>query len=95
MRVWPGRSYPLGATWDGDAGTVTEFATRLTGSSDLYEQSGRFPYASINFINCHNGFTFHDLVSNNEKHNEANGEGNKDGANDNNPTPEGRHESDD
>ena len=54
------------------------------GSSDLYEQSGRLPYASINFITCHDGFTLQDLVSYNEKHNEANGEDNKDGANDNN-----------
>lgn len=70
--------------WKGDGGTTSEFATRLTGSSDLYEQSGRLPYASINFITCHDGFTLQDLVSYNEKHNEANGEENKDGANDNN-----------
>jgi isoamylase len=69
--------------WKGDGGTVSEFATRLSGSSDLYEQSGRRPYASINFITCHDGFTLEDLVSYNEKHNEANGEDNKDGANDN------------
>jgi glycogen operon protein len=56
----------------------------LSGSSDLYEQSGRRPYASINFINCHDGFTLQDLVSYNDKHNEANGENNQDGANDNN-----------
>lgn len=69
--------------WKGDWGAVGEFATRLSGSSDLYEQSGRRPYASINFITCHDGFTLHDLVSYNEKHNEANGEKNADGANDN------------
>ncbi len=70
--------------WKGDGGTASEFATRLAGSSDLYAWSGRAPYASINFITCHDGFTLEDLVSFNEKHNEANGEGNKDGANDNN-----------
>jgi len=69
--------------WKGDGGTVAEFATRLCGSSDLYEQSGRRPYASINFITCHDGFTLHDLVSYNDKHNEANGEENRDGSNDN------------
>ena len=70
--------------WKGDGGTVSEFATRLAGSSDLYQQTGRAPYASINFITCHDGFTLQDLVSYNDKHNEANGEDNKDGANDNN-----------
>ena len=69
--------------WKGDGGTVQEFATRLCGSSDLYEQSGRLPYASINFVTCHDGFTMHDLVSYNEKHNEANKEGGRDGNNDN------------
>jgi glycogen operon protein len=69
--------------WKGDGGTASEFATRLAGSSDLYAWSGRLPYASINFITCHDGFTLQDLVSYNDKHNEANGEGNKDGANDN------------
>ncbi|MBX9689967.1 MAG: glycogen debranching protein GlgX [Candidatus Obscuribacterales bacterium] len=69
--------------WKGDGGTVSEFATRLTGSSDLYEYSGRRPYASINFVTCHDGFTLQDLVSYNDKHNEANGENNRDGANDN------------
>jgi glycogen operon protein len=68
----------------GDGGTVSEFATRLAGSSDLYMHDGRKPYASINFVTCHDGFTLQDLVSYNDKHNEANGEGNKDGANDNN-----------
>ena len=69
--------------WKGDGGLIGELAYRLTGSSDLYEQSGRRPFASINFITCHDGFTLNDLVSYNEKHNEANGEDNKDGANDN------------
>jgi isoamylase len=70
--------------WKGDGGTVSEFATRLAGSSDLYAWSGRLPHASINFITCHDGFPLQDLVSYNDKHNEANGENNKDGANDNN-----------
>ena len=64
-------------------GVVSELATRLSGSSDLYEQSGRRPYASINFITAHDGFTLADLVSYNEKHNEANGENNQDGENNN------------
>jgi isoamylase len=70
--------------WKGDGGTVNEFATRLAGSSDLYAWGGRKPYASINFITCHDGLTLHDLVSYNHKHNEANGENNRDGADDNN-----------
>ena len=70
--------------WKGDGGTVSEFATRLAGSSDLYQDDGRQPYASINFVTCHDGFTLHDLVSYNDKHNEANGEDNRDGADDNN-----------
>src|SRR5206468_1110494 len=70
--------------WKGDGGATNEFATRLAGSSDLYAWSGRKPYASINFITCHDGFVLHDLVSYNDKHNEANGEDNRDGANDNN-----------
>ncbi len=65
--------------WRGEGGLIGEFATRLTGSSDLYAHSGRRPYASINFITCHDGFTLADLVSYNDKHNEANGEGNHDG----------------
>jgi isoamylase len=69
--------------WKGDGGTVNEFATRLVGSSDLYAWSGRLPYASINFITCHDGFSLQDLVSYDGKHNEANGEDNCDGANDN------------
>ncbi|MBK8977543.1 MAG: glycogen debranching protein GlgX [Planctomycetes bacterium] len=65
--------------WRGEDQTLGEFANRLTGSSDLYESSGRRPYASINFVTCHDGFTLRDLVSYNEKHNEQNGEGNRDG----------------
>ncbi len=67
------------AYWKGDGGLVNELARRLTGSSDLYEHGGRRPSASINFVTAHDGFTLHDLVSYNEKHNEANGEGNRDG----------------
>lgn len=70
--------------WKGDGGTASEFATRLAGSADLYEQSSRRPYASINFVTAHDGFTLRDLVSFNEKHNEANGEGNQDGESHNN-----------
>jgi isoamylase len=66
--------------WRGDGGTVSELATRLAGSSDLYEHTGRRPYASINFITCHDGFTLDDLVTYNQKHNEANGEENRDGS---------------
>jgi glycogen operon protein len=69
--------------WKGDGGTVSELATRLAGSSDLYAWSARMPSASINFITCHDGFTLRDLVSYNTKHNEANGEENRDGSNDN------------
>ena len=64
--------------WRGEA-HLGEFASRLSGSSDLYEQSGRRPVASINFVTAHDGFTLHDLVSYDEKHNEANGEDNNDG----------------
>jgi len=71
------------AFWKGDEGLMAEIAYRLTGSSDLYQDDGRRPYASINFITAHDGFTLHDLVSYNEKHNEANGEDNNDGHNDN------------
>ena len=70
--------------WKGDGGLVQDLATRLAGSSDLYEHSGRKPYASINFITAHDGFTLQDLVSYDKKHNEANGEENRDGADDNN-----------
>ncbi len=65
--------------WRGEHGTLGEFAARLTGSADLYEDDGRRPYASINFVTAHDGFTMHDLVSYNEKHNDANGEGGMDG----------------
>jgi len=71
------------AYWTGTGGLIGDLAYRLTGSSDLYAQSGRRPYASINFITSHDGFTLHDLVSYQEKHNEANQEDNRDG-NDNN-----------
>jgi isoamylase len=70
--------------WKGDAGVVPEFATRFCGSSDLYSWNKRPPNASINFITCHDGFTLDDLVSYDHKHNEANGEENRDGADDNN-----------
>ena len=65
--------------WRGEPGSLGEFASRLTGSSDLYAHSGRRPIASINFVTAHDGFTMRDLVSYNEKHNDANGEGNNDG----------------
>ncbi len=65
--------------WRGDGSTAPEFATRLCGSSDLYEHSNRRPYASVNFVTAHDGFSLEDLVSYNEKHNEANGEENRDG----------------
>jgi len=69
--------------WRGDAGVVSELATRLSGSNDLYARSGRQPYASINFITAHDGFTLRDLVSYNDKHNDANLEENRDGENNN------------
>ena len=65
--------------WRGETSTLAEFASRLTGSSDLYQDDGRRPLASINFVTAHDGFTLRDLVSYNDKHNEANGEGGKDG----------------
>jgi len=68
--------------WRGDA-SVAEFASRFTGSSDLYQSDGRRPFASINFITAHDGFTLRDLVSYHDKHNEANGESNRDGTDDN------------
>src|SRR6201985_1099513 len=68
----------------GDGGLIGDFARRFTGSSDLYEESGRRPHASINFITAHDGFTLNDLVSYNEKHNEANQEGGNDGESNNN-----------
>jgi glycogen operon protein len=69
--------------WKSDDGQLSDLAYRLTGSSDLYEHNGRRPSASINFVIAHDGFTLNDLVSYNEKHNEANGEDNNDGADDN------------
>lgn len=69
--------------WRGDDGHVGSVATRMAGSSDLYEETGRRPYASINFATAHDGFSLRDLVSYNEKHNEANGEENQDGADEN------------
>ena len=68
--------------WRGDA-TVAEFASRFGGSADLYQSDGRKPFASVNFITAHDGFTLRDLVSYDQKHNEANGEGNRDGTDDN------------
>ncbi len=65
--------------WRGESATLPEFASRITGSSDLYQADGRHPSASINFVTAHDGFTLADLVSYNDKHNEANGEGNRDG----------------
>jgi isoamylase len=65
--------------WHGTPATVGELATRFTGSSDLYENDGRRPVASINFVTAHDGFTLADLVSYNEKHSTANGEDNRDG----------------
>jgi glycogen operon protein len=69
--------------WRGMGATLAEMGYRLTGSSDLYQADGRRPYASINFVTAHDGFTLRDLVSYNQKHNEANGEGNRDGTDDN------------
>ncbi len=69
------------AYWKGDGGLLGDFARRLTGSSDIYGPGGRGPCASVNFITAHDGFTLHDLVSYDTKHNEANGEDNRDGSN--------------
>ncbi len=71
------------AYWKGDGGLIGDFARRLTGSHDLFGHNERGPCASVNFITAHDGFTLHDLVSNNEKHNEANGEDNRDGSDNN------------
>ena len=77
---WNGRYRDaIRAFWKGEDRGVAEVATRVAGSNDLYEHSGRRPYASVNFITAHDGFTLHDLVSYNEKHNEANGDNNQDG----------------
>ena len=69
--------------WRSQPSTLPEFASRLMGSSDLYQMNGRRPVASVNFITAHDGFTMNDLVSYNNKHNEANGEGNRDGESNN------------
>jgi glycogen operon protein len=69
--------------WRGDPGQLSELAARLSGSSDIYEATGRNTYASVNFVTAHDGFTLRDLVSYDHKHNEANGEDNRDGADDN------------
>jgi glycogen operon protein len=81
---WNGRYRDtIRSFWKGDGGLLCDFATRLSGSSDLYEVGGRRPYASINFITCHDGFTLDDLVSYNQKHNEVNCEDNRDGSDNN------------
>lgn len=81
---WNGRYRDaVRAYWKGDGGMIGELGYRLTGSSDLYAHNGRRPYASINFVTCHDGFTLHDLVSYNEKHNQANLDDNRDGENNN------------
>ncbi|WP_119681140.1 glycogen debranching protein GlgX [Indioceanicola profundi] len=67
------------AFWKGDAGKLSDLATRMTASGDMFNRRGRKPWATVNFITAHDGFTLHDLVSYNDKHNEANGEGNRDG----------------
>src|SRR5699024_7390793 len=69
--------------WRGESGGVRDLAYRLSGSSDLYADDGRHPFASINFVTAHDGFTMRDLVSYEHKHNEANGEDNRDGTDDN------------
>ena len=69
--------------WKGETGQIADLASRLSGSADIYQWTQRSAYASINFATCHDGFTLHDLVSYEQKHNEANGENNQDGANDN------------
>ena len=69
--------------WKGSSGGIRDVASRLAGSSDLYADDGRSPYASVNFLTAHDGFTIRDLVSYNEKHNELNGEGNRDGSDNN------------
>ena len=69
--------------WKGDEGQIAELASRLSGSADIYQWTQRAAYASVNFMTCHDGFTLHDLVSYEQKHNEANGENNNDGSNDN------------
>ena len=81
---WNGRYRDsVRAFWSGRPGTLPELATRVAGSSDIYGPSRRRPHASINYVTCHDGFTVRDLVSHTRKHNEANGEDNRDGTNDN------------
>src|SRR3546814_18423241 len=69
--------------WKGDDGQLADFASRLTGSGDLFNQRGRRPFSSINFVTAHDGFTLKDLVSYNHKHNEDNDEDNRDGSDNN------------
>src|SRR5207249_8465074 len=71
------------AFWKGDEGTVAELATRMTASGDLFNRRGRKPWASVNFITAHDGSTLNDVLSYDDKHNEANGEENRDGHSDN------------
>ena len=71
------------AFWRGDEGKLADFAARMTASADLFDKRGRKPWASVNFITAHDGFTLHDVVSYNDKHNDANGEENRDGHSDN------------
>src|SRR6266478_4713366 len=81
---WNGKyRYAIRSFWKGDEGRIGEIAYRLTGSPDLYQHDGRRPYASVNFLTAHDGFTLNDLVSYDEKHNEANGDENRDGDNNN------------
>lgn len=78
---WNGRYRDtIRAFWRGEGGRASELGYRLTGSSDLYQDDGRKPWASINYVTCHDGFTLRDLVTYGRKHNEANGEGNRDGS---------------
>ncbi len=87
---WNGRYRDdLRRFWRGDSGMASQLATRLAGSSDLYKSSGRKPYHSINFVTSHDGFPLNDLVSYNHKHNQANGEGNRDGENHNHSSNHG------
>ncbi|QFY42466.1 glycogen debranching protein GlgX [Candidatus Methylospira mobilis] len=83
-REWNGRYRDVVRRFvRGDCGLIGELATRVSGNSDFYQHTGRLPTSSINFVTCHDGFTLYDLVSYNDKHNEANGEDNRDGTNDN------------
>ena len=69
--------------WKGDEGQMADFGKRLTASGDVFNRRGRKPWASVNFVTAHDGFTLHDVVSYNDKHNEANGEDNRDGSSSN------------